>query len=392
MGTPHVQLILDRTPVPASLQTALNRVNARVSVRSMSKAVATGISPSADICVILPNTDESPDILDQILAEASDRACATMVLPAETTSDFDIQRRLNPNTSEGMTADELTGRIRALCEIRRPLLEMRDQLDLLRRRDEKLMASARERDEQLRLASQIQLDLLPGPLVDAEPLSVSTLYLPADHISGDIYDVARVDEDRFSFSIADATGHGVPAALLTILIKRSFRSKEIINGSYRIIEPDELLNRLNQEMLSTGFSACQFITGLHGIFDRTTSEFRWARGGAPYPILLRPGELPRQLRTEGGLIGAVEGQHFEVGAQQLEPGDTLLMYTDGLEALLLGRESICSDGAILESPWLNQVAIDGPDAALASIREKAAAMADHEWPRDDISVVAIHMA
>jgi sigma-B regulation protein RsbU (phosphoserine phosphatase) len=392
VGTPHVQLILDRTPVPASLQTALNRVNARVSVRSMSKAAATGISPSADVCVILPNSDESPDILDQILAEASDRACATMVLPAEGTNAFDIQRRLNPNTSEGMTADELTGRIRALCEIRRPLQEMRDQLDLLRRRDEKLMASARERDEQLRLASQIQMDLLPEALVDAEPLCVSTLYLPADHISGDIYDVTRVDEDRFSFSIADATGHGVPAALLTILIKRSFRTKEIVNGSYRIIEPDELLSRLNEEMLCTSFSACQFITGLHGIFDRATHEFRWARGGSPYPILLRPGELPRQLRSEGGLIGAVKDQYFEVATQRLEPGDTLLLYTDGLEALLLGRESICSDGAILESSWLDQVAVDGPDAALASIREQAAGMADNEWPCDDISVVAIRMS
>src|SRR5439155_13798690 len=128
------------------------------------------------------------------------------------------------------------------------------------------------RDEQLRLASQIQMDLLPEPLVDAGPLSVSTLYIPAEYISGDIYDVTRVDEERFAFSIADGTGHGVPAALLTILIKQSLRSKEIVNGSYRIIEPDELLSRRNDELLATHLSECQFITAVHALFDRTSRE------------------------------------------------------------------------------------------------------------------------
>lgn len=392
MATPHVQLILDRATVPAPLQTALTRINARVSVRSMDKAFSTGISPSADVCVILPAGHEPPDVLARILSDASDQACATMVLSAEQVGDpGNVEQRLSPRSASRVSADELTGRIRALCDIRRPLQRMREQIDQLRLRDEQLIASARERDEQLRLASQIQMDLLPDRLLDCDPLNVETLYLPADHISGDIYDVARLDETRFSFSIADATGHGLPAALLTILIKRSFRGKEIVDGSYRIIDPDELLRRLNNELLNTSLSQCQFITGLHAIFDRTTRELRWARGGSPYPILLRPGEEPRQLRSSGGLIGAFDDQSFDTASHTLERGDTVLLFTDGLEALLLGRESSCCDGAILKSKWLDRVAIDGPEVALEQIRDRASRLRDTEWPRDDITVIALKM-
>src|SRR5205814_9260998 len=122
--------------------------------------------------------------------------------------------------------DELTGRIRALCDVRRSMQKMREQIDRLQEathRNEQLIASARHRDEQLRLAGQIQMDLLPEPLIDADPLTVSTLYLPADHISGDIYDVARPDAQRYSLPIAHPARHGLPAARPTILVDQRLR-------------------------------------------------------------------------------------------------------------------------------------------------------------------------
>ena len=136
-----------------------------------------------------------------------------------------------------LNADELTGRIKALCEIRRPMRKMREEIAELRRDRPARGTIHTDIDEQIRLAGQIQNDLLPEPIADASPLSISTLYLPADFVSGDTYDISRLDEDRFGFSLADATGHGLPAALLAILVKNSLRGKEIVNGSYRIIEP-----------------------------------------------------------------------------------------------------------------------------------------------------------
>ncbi len=272
------------------------------------------------------------------------------------------------------------------------LKRMREEIQRLRERDAEMTGAAREREEQLRLAGQVQSDLLPGATFDASPLSVHTLYLPADHISGDIYDVQRLDEDHFSFSIGDASGHGLPAALLTFLIRNSFRGREMVHGSCRIIEPAELLRRLNEELLSTGLSHCQFITGLHAIFDRTSHQIRWARGGSPYPILLRPGERPRQIRSGGSLMGVLVDQTFETVTHQLEPGDTLLFYTDGLEALLLDRHLCCGESAILRSGWLEEIAVNGPEAALADIRER---IESGEYPAhgldDDITAMAIRM-
>jgi hypothetical protein len=183
----------------------------------------------------------------------------------------------------------------------------------------------------------------------------------------------------------------LPAALLTILIKNSFRGKEIVNGSYRIIEPDELLSRLNQELTGSGLSHCQFITGVHAIYDRTDNRVRWARGGAPYPTLLRPGERPRQIQSVGGLMGALDEQTFETVHHDLQPGDIMLFYTDGLENLLLGRQVCGSEGAILQSPWLDQLAEHGPEIALEEIRERVSRLKPTDWPQDDITAIAIEL-
>lgn len=402
LDTPHVQLILDQSMVPPPLQNALNRINARVSIRSLDKALVSGVSSTADVCVILPGAQGSPDVLDRILADASHQACATMVLPgieaADPPSEIEqesasglLGRAAAEPAAVTMSTDELTGHIKALCEIRHPLCRLRDELARLRRRHAELASGARQFKEQLSLAGQIQNDLLPEPLLDTGPLTISTLYLPADRVSGDIYDISRLDEERLSFSIADATGHGLPAALLTIFIKNSLRGREIVDGSYRIIEPDQLLERLNRDLLGTNLTQCQFITALNAIFDRTTGRIRWARGGVPYPILIRSGEKPRQIPSEGGLIGAFSGQSFEVVTHDFAPGDTLLFYTDGLEALLMTRRTGHNEASLLQSTWIDRLAIDGPQTALAEIHQEAINTPDTDWPKDDITAIAIRM-
>ena len=129
------------------------------------------------------------------MENASDRACATMILRDSPTpgsppgiagaaEPHALGRVIDEPAPAAVTADELTGRIKALCEIRHPLRRMREELDRLRQRDAELTSDARQFDEQLQLARQIQNDLLPAPLRDTGPLSISTLYLPADRVSG----------------------------------------------------------------------------------------------------------------------------------------------------------------------------------------------------------------
>lgn len=403
MPAPHVQIIVDREPVPTPLRTALSRLGARVSIRSVNKAAQAGISASADVCVIVPGIHPQPDTLERILAHASDHACAAVVLDgrpverlcgglAATPDQARIIERLPSPEACGdvpLSADAWAGRILALCEIRRPFRRLHDELSRLRGIQPRLAAPVPELDEQLRLAGQVQADLLPEPLAENLPLRVSTLYLPAGYVSGDIYDVARLDETHIGISIADATGHGLPAALLTFLIKNSLRGKEIFNRTYRIVEPDELLGRLNDDLLRSPLSHCQFLTALNAVFDARSGQIRWARGGCPYPILVRPGRPACLVRSEGGLIGAFE-QRFEVVAQDLAPGDVMLFYTDGLDALLVHHEQ-SSVQSILQTEWIRTLEHEGPEPALQAVRDLAAAVGEADWHRDDITVIAVEV-
>lgn len=404
VSAPHVQLIVDieHSDVPPSLQAALNRLQARVSIRSLAKALTNGVSPSADVCVILSDRNESDGVLDRILVDASDRACATLVLPREgrpvrmpnsdpTSSHLPAARMAVDQMPAQASVDELTGRIKALCEIRAPLRRMQQELAQLRRRDAELTAGARHFDEQIEMASQLQADLMPALPDDTGPLSISMLYLPADRVSGDLYDISWIDEDRLGVSIADATGHGMPAALLTIFVKNVLRAREVVARQDKLIEPDELLARLNRELIRSNLSQCQFVTGLHAIFDQTTCRIRWARGGVPYPILLRAGRRPERLVSQGGLIGAFEDQAFEKVEHQFEHGDVLLFHTDGLEALFRRRGNGDRAFNLLETEWMRRLTLDGPEVALAEARQLALSLPDTQWYKDDITAIALSL-
>src|SRR5260221_832124 len=83
---------------------------------------------------------------------------------------------------------------------------------------------------------------------------------PAGYVSGDLYDVARLDETHVAFCIVDAVGHGMPAALLTMFIKRALVSKEIGPGGYRLLPPSETMRRLNYALVEQNLSAATFST------------------------------------------------------------------------------------------------------------------------------------
>ena len=366
-------------------------------MRSLDKALEAGVSESADLCLVIPSSGRSPESIDSFLTETSARTCATMVIPIEQnessfTSNGPVrleQRRLKArNESSNLNVDELTGRIKALCEIRHPLRQIREELTQLRKDHRPTRPGSASIEEQVQLASQIQNDLLPQSIENTDPLSVSALYLPADFVSGDIYDVIHLDEQRLGFSVADATGHGLPAALLALLVKNSLRGTEHTGN---ILEPNEVLQRLNKELCSSHLQQCQFLTALHAIFDRTTHRMRWARGGVPFPILIRPGQTPQQISSAGSLLGAIEDQEFEIVSHDMKPGDLLLFYTDGLEALLLDKKTPRGTDAILQTEWVRQLAAEGPEAAFAAIRHLAEIRDPAEWHRDDMTALAIRM-
>ncbi len=188
--------------------------------------------------------------------------------------------------------------------------------------------------EQLRLAGLVQRDFLPSQLPHCAEAQWATTFIPAEWVSGDIYDIARIDEQHIGFYIADAVGHSMPAALLTIFIKQALVMRETIDNSYRIFAPTEVMSHLNTRMVGQKLSGYQFATCCYCLLNIKTRQMTFARAGHPYPILFREGQAPQQLETRGALLGVFEDAEFTQHTVALQPGDRILLYSDGAESMI----------------------------------------------------------
>jgi serine phosphatase RsbU (regulator of sigma subunit) len=185
--------------------------------------------------------------------------------------------------------------------------------------------------EQLRLAGLVQQDFLPSQLPNTDRVRWAATFLPAEWVSGDIYDVVRIDEQHISFYVADVVGHGVPAALLTIFLKQALVMRETIDNKYHIVSPAEVMKKLNMRLAKQKLSGYQFATCCYSLLNIKTLQLTYARAGHPYPILIRRNEQPKRLEIRGSLLGIFGKSEYPQQTIQLQPGDKLLLYSDGAE-------------------------------------------------------------
>lgn len=190
-------------------------------------------------------------------------------------------------------------------------------------------------DEELQMAAMVQREFLPRELPAIGGTRLAAMWRPAGYVSGDIYDVTRLDEHHLGLFIADAVGHGVPAALLTMVICRSLPTKEIAaDGSYRIVPPGEALARLNRFMVSRQGRTARFATAVYAIYDVRDRTTRIASAGHPAVMHLAAaddGGLMREISSTGGLLGIFEDETYEEHRITLAPGEALVLHSDGFE-------------------------------------------------------------
>jgi len=184
--------------------------------------------------------------------------------------------------------------------------------------------------EELALAASVQKEFLPKSIPQMAGVDVQVLFRPAGYVSGDIYDVQKLDEHHLAFFVADAVGHGVPAALMTMVLARSLTTRLIEPGGTAILPPSEVLRRLNTEMIRRHGESPRFATAVYGVVDCRSREVRIARAGHPAPLVIRGAEV-RKLDTDGGLLGVFEDDTFEEVSFTLEPDAFLMIYSDGFE-------------------------------------------------------------
>jgi len=177
---------------------------------------------------------------------------------------------------------------------------------------------------ELETAQQIQSFILPGEGVEVENLQVAARYVPMASVAGDFYDFAKVDEKRLGILIADVSGHGVPASLISSMVKIAFAS----NTSHAA-NPAEVLDAINQVLC--GKLESDFVTAGYLFLDIEEKNMIYAGAGHMPLLLWRAAEQKiYEFREKGTILGQFEDIQFKNIHFALKPDDRILLYTDGI--------------------------------------------------------------
>jgi sigma-B regulation protein RsbU (phosphoserine phosphatase) len=278
--------------------------------------------------------------------------------------------------------------VQQLGELQDEIANLQVEINGLRRRDETLRFYMHRLDEELRLAARIQQDFLPKMLPQVGAVHFHTLFRPAGYVSGDLYDVMRLDETHVGFFICDAVGHGMPAALLTMFIKRALVTKEIFSNGYRLFEPAETIERMNQALLDQNLTQATYATALYGVIDTSTLEVRFAKGGHPSPAVLRASGGLEFPDAPGALLGIFPDETFTTGTVRLAAGDRLFVYSDGIEV------GFCGEDAGDTHRWQNELLSRrqlSTERVLLELSEALDAQSGSLQPKDDVTIIAIEV-
>ncbi len=180
--------------------------------------------------------------------------------------------------------------------------------------------------EEMSLAAKIQRDFMPRGAIEAEGFEIAVLHQPTGYVSGDMHCVRQIDDRTVGVLVADAVGHGVPAALLTMIIARSVQSAPV----HVLSDPSAMLDRLNTDLMAAQSGATRFVTAIYATVDTRTRLARVAGAGHPPPLLVSRSGVTK-IETDGPLLGVFDDATFGVTDVSLTPGQTLLIYTDGFE-------------------------------------------------------------
>ena len=242
-------------------------------------------------------------------------------------------------------------------------------------------AEQRMKDE-LNTAAVIQDAALPKNFnLPTDRIDLYALMVPARGIGGDFYDFFYLGQDLLVFVIADVSGKGVPAALFMM------RAKTAIKNSARSgsTDPAELLETVNG-ILRDGNEAEMFVSVWLGILNLNTGIMRCANAGHEYPVLMRAGGEYKLLKDSHGLVlGAMDTIHLKGYEIRFEPGDRLLVYTDGVPEAINPKNEAYGTGRLTAK--LNKVKVFTQKPALESILQDIRNFSESAEQFDDITML-----
>ena len=238
-------------------------------------------------------------------------------------------------------------------------------------------------ESELEIARQIQASILPTGLPVVENLTIAARYLPMAAVGGDYYEFIQVDPYRIGFLVADVSGHGIPAALISTMLKVAMQSVASCAG-----QPAEVLRGLNR-ILSSQLRG-QLISASYLWLDTEARTALYSSAGHP-PLLRWRAGLLEPIESNGLLFGVLPNPSYPVRELSLEAGDRFLLYTDGVV------EPENAAGEAFGDHALERVVRGNERRPPAELSERLLAEVRHWQPasvtqQDDITLIVIDVA
>jgi serine phosphatase RsbU (regulator of sigma subunit) len=184
-------------------------------------------------------------------------------------------------------------------------------------------------DSELDMARRVQRTFVPRVLPEVGAARFAVCHRPRSRLGGDFYDVRRVDEDHVGFVLGDVLGTGSAAGgLLGVFVKQSAALKEISGSRYRVVPPDEVLTRVNRELLGLGLDDPPLVAMLVGLLNARDGSITVARAGLPAPVYVPAAGESETWSIPGPFLGTADTTCPPLHGR-LWPGDKLVVGTDG---------------------------------------------------------------
>ncbi len=238
---------------------------------------------------------------------------------------------------------------------------------------------------ELRVAREIQMGMLPhdfAPFEHAYGVSFGAVLEPAREVGGDLYGVCAGRADRLVIFLGDVSGKGIPASMFMV---RAISLARLL--ARELTEPERILARLNDE-LSADNPSGMFVTFLCAVFEPKSGRLTIANGGHCRPVLLPTGGAPSWAVTNlGTALGFEPGLEFERTELELRPGDSLILYSDGVSEAFNPQDECYGNDRLLADAgtWTGQ----GAPAITASLLQKVRAFVNGAPQSDDIAILTL---
>ncbi|OAN50048.1 SpoIIE family protein phosphatase [Magnetospirillum moscoviense] len=257
------------------------------------------------------------------------------------------------------------------AEVLREALRTREQLDALR--------------QELDFARELQLSSLPQvfpPFPDRDEFRIHAGMVPAKEVGGDFYDFFLIDRYHLGFVIGDASGKGVPAAMFISIARSLIKAVAPLSSS-----PGECLAFVNT-MLSADNPHTLFATCFYAVLDTRDGQVAYCNAGHPPSLILRTsGEVDAIRDVSGVALGVMEGLDYETGTFQLNPGDTILLYTDGVTEAQDVVSALYDEPRLIEK--LGTLGGYAPQDIIAEVHRAVEAFVGEAPQFDDITMLSL---